>query len=115
MSLRSLTFCDSDDLTESPWNDTFSFLWLIAAHHCVSLSAAGLPIRENSSIVSIQHAVDKRKGTLFVDQTLSWVRRKYKIEGETFRLLLIILSNKIDLIIFGVDFHNIDAVYMLQK
>lgn len=49
---------------------------------------------------------------MLVDQTLSAICSENIIEGETFGLLFIILSQEIDLLVDGIDFNNTNATYI---
>ena len=99
MGLACLILGDGDDLAEGARNDSLALLALVATHHCMCLSAAGLAIREDCSIVPVDYAVDQGEGTLLVNQTLSAIGRKHIVEGEAFRLLFGILLDEIDLVV----------------
>lgn len=99
VSLACLILGDGDDLAEGTRDDSFAFLALVATHHRMRLSAAGLPIGENCSIVPVDYAIDQREGTLLVNQTLSAVGGKDIIKREAFRLLFGILLDEIDLVV----------------
>lgn len=53
MSLCSIVTSESNNLTKSSWNDSLSFLTVIASHHGMSFAATCLSISEDSSVVTI--------------------------------------------------------------
>lgn len=99
VSLACLILGDGDDLAEGTRDDSFAFLALVTTHHRMRLSAAGLPIGEDCSIVPVDYAINQREGTLLVYQTLSAVGGKDIIKREAFRLLFGILLDEIDLVV----------------
>jgi len=55
---RYVVFSYSNDLTESPWNDTFQLFVIRNTHHGMRLSTTSLSICENSSIIPIKNTVN---------------------------------------------------------
>jgi hypothetical protein len=102
---------DGDYLAESPGDDSFALFGLVASHHGVRLAATCLSVGEDGSVISIQDAVDKRKGTLLIDEALRAVGREDIVEGEALRLLAVVLPEKVNLVVLAIDFHDADAAW----
>lgn len=58
MILGGIILGHRHDLAEGTRNDTLGLFSFVAAHHGVSLTATGLPIGENGSIVAVQHVIN---------------------------------------------------------
>lgn len=102
----------TEDVSERVWNDS-SGLWRdFSARHGVSFAGAGLTVRENRSIVALQHLVHYRPGGLVVDVHLGRVCVEHRVEGEDFRWLPVsriwILYS--DLSVQGIHIYYILAV-----
>lgn len=106
MVFHGFVFSDRNDLAEGPRNDSLAVLGFVAAHHGMGLTAACLSIGEDGAIVAIEYAIDEGEGALLVDEALGAVRREDIVKREALGLLFTILSNKVDLIVFGVDLDN---------
>ena len=98
MFLISLRIRQGNYLVKGSRNDTFRLLTFGAAHHSVSLAATGLPICENSSVISFKHIIDQGKCSLFIDIALQGINSKYTIEAEGFGWLWGIGLEQFDLI-----------------
>lgn len=109
MCFGGVVLGDGDDLAEGAGNDASLFFIIGDAHHGVGLAASGLSIGEYCAIVAVEYVFDEGEGTLFIDVALECVWGENAVEGEAFWGLLHIFADQIYLIIFGIDFHNVDA------
>ena len=57
MSFRSVILSDSDDLTEGSRNDSFLLFDIVDSHHSMGLSTSRLPVREDSSIITVNDVI----------------------------------------------------------
>ena len=115
MCFRYVIFSDSDDLTESSGNDTFQLFVIRNTHHGMRLTTTSLSICENSSIIPIENAVNQWESTLFINERLWRICSEYFIITETFRWLIIVLFDEIDLIVLKINLNDIDAPWNLDK
>ena len=86
----------------------------MSTHHGVGLAATCLPVGEDGAIVAVKYAFDEEEGTLFVDEALCAVWGEDVVEGEGFGLLFVVFFFEIDLLVFGIDLHDVDATYLEQ-
>lgn len=94
MCLNSGTFTiDSlDYVLEGSWDDSLVSIVFFHAFHGMGLSCSGLPVSEDSAIVSLQNALDDRKGSLLEDPLLRTPWFEGHIEAKHSFLLSSILS-----------------------
>lgn len=59
VSLSRIVLGDRYNLLKGSRNDPSGLFILIASHHSMSLTAPGLSVGEDSSIVSLDHVVDE--------------------------------------------------------
>lgn len=102
VSLLCVIFGDGHDLREGPGDDALALL-ATGSHHGVGFAAARLPVGEYCSIVTIEHIVDQREGTLLVQQGLRRVSGEDEIVGETLGWLFGVGLGQVDGVILGVN------------
>ncbi len=111
----NIVFCNCYDLTKSSWNDSFQLLIIRNTHHSVSLTTASLSIGKDGPIVSVKNAIDERKSALLINKGLGWFSPEHFIVTEAFGRFVIIVSDKIDLIIFKINFYYVNTTYNNSK
>lgn len=82
MGLTGIALGECHDLTEGPRNDTLLLLAVLNSHHGMRLATPGLPVRENRTIVPLEHIVDKGKGRLLVNEALGRLHVENVIESK---------------------------------
>lgn len=102
----------TEDVSKRIWNDS-SGLWRgFSTGHGVSFAGAGLAVREDRSIVALQHLVHYRPSRFIVDVHLGRICVKHRIERKDFWWLSMssvwILYG--DLGVQGINFYYILAV-----
>lgn len=107
VGLGGVVLGDGHDLAEGSGDDALSFLTCTSAHHGMSLAATCLPIGKDSPIIAVEHTFDQCEGALLVDGALCGIGGEDCVEGEAFGLLFCVIADEVDLVIFGVDFHDI--------
>lgn len=58
MCFRCIVFGDGYNLLKGTRNDSPGFFGLVASHHRMGFAASGLPVRENSSVVTIEDVIN---------------------------------------------------------
>lgn len=107
MCFGNIIFCNCYDLTKGSWNDSFQLLIIRNTHHCVSLTTSSLSVGKNRPVVSIKNTIDERKSALLINKGLRRICSEDFIVTEAFGRFVIVVSDKIDLIIFKIDFYYV--------